>query len=406
MDSAREAVAWLEQHATYTRTGHHSARTGEWRYGGGLAASLFLHHLSRDGDPQLHVHVAIWNRVQRADGADAKWRTLDSRSLHNQRLGVAPVADRILETTPAAPKPMRGAPSPGRPVRPSPPRRSGSPPGKPRPHGAKCTRCRGCTSRSPRSPPGTPGVHRPCWMTRPSVPPRGSRWPRCKTSCGVVDGSAPVRGAPRAAGPGGEHRRPGGGRRGRQTGRRRPVRHRGRPGHRSGPRRRDRARRPGLRRRQHLPAAKRGAVLQPGSPRCGGADPRGRETGPAAPRGGRAGPGCRRAHRTERRAARCRRHDAHRNRSYSRAGRPGRRGQEPHHGRVRPAVDHLHRPPCHRPDHLDQRRPGPSPQGPGRELQHRRVPRQGRRLRRTAPTRAPAPGRRARPGRSQPAVYR
>ncbi|HEX5301698.1 MAG TPA: MobF family relaxase [Streptosporangiaceae bacterium] len=98
MDSAREAVAWLEQHATYTRTGHHSARTGEWRDGAGLTASLFLHHLSRDGDPQLHVHVAIWNRVQRADGADAKWRTLDSRSLHNQRLAVAPVADRILET--------------------------------------------------------------------------------------------------------------------------------------------------------------------------------------------------------------------------------------------------------------------------------------------------------------------
>jgi conjugative relaxase-like TrwC/TraI family protein len=98
MDSAREAVAWLEQHATYTRTGHHSARTGEWRDGGGLAASLFLHHLSRDGDPQLHVHVAIWNRVQRADGADDKWRTLDSRTLHNQRLAVAPVADRTLET--------------------------------------------------------------------------------------------------------------------------------------------------------------------------------------------------------------------------------------------------------------------------------------------------------------------
>ena len=70
MDSAREAVAWLERHATYTRTGHHSARTGEWRDGDGLVASLFLHHLSRDGDPQLHVHVAIWNRVQRADGAD------------------------------------------------------------------------------------------------------------------------------------------------------------------------------------------------------------------------------------------------------------------------------------------------------------------------------------------------
>ena len=29
MDAAREAVAWLEQNATYTRTGHHSARSGE-----------------------------------------------------------------------------------------------------------------------------------------------------------------------------------------------------------------------------------------------------------------------------------------------------------------------------------------------------------------------------------------
>jgi conjugative relaxase-like TrwC/TraI family protein len=98
MDSAREAVSWLDRHAAYTRTGHHSARTGEWRDGGGLVASLFLHHLSRDGDPQLHVHVAIRNRIQRADGADDTWRTLDSRSLHGQRLGVAPVADRILET--------------------------------------------------------------------------------------------------------------------------------------------------------------------------------------------------------------------------------------------------------------------------------------------------------------------
>ena len=98
MESAREAVGWLERHATYTRTGHHSACMGEWRDGDGLVASLFLHHLSRDGDPQLHVHVAIWNRVQRADGADGRWRTLDSRTLHNQRLGVAPVADRGMET--------------------------------------------------------------------------------------------------------------------------------------------------------------------------------------------------------------------------------------------------------------------------------------------------------------------
>jgi hypothetical protein len=98
MESAREAVAWLERQAAYTRTGHHSKDTGEWRDGDGLAAALFLHHISRDGDPQLHVHVALWNRVQRADGDDAKWRTLDSRTLHNQRLAVAAVTDRIMET--------------------------------------------------------------------------------------------------------------------------------------------------------------------------------------------------------------------------------------------------------------------------------------------------------------------
>jgi hypothetical protein len=98
MDAACEAVAWLERHATYTRTGHHSARTGEWRDGDGLVASVFLHHISRDGDPHLHVHIAVWNRVQRADRADEKWRTLDSRSLHNQRLAVAPVTDRLVQT--------------------------------------------------------------------------------------------------------------------------------------------------------------------------------------------------------------------------------------------------------------------------------------------------------------------
>ena len=98
LDAARDAVAWLERHATYTRTGHHSAHTGQWRDGAGLTASVFLHHISRDGDPHLHVHVAVWNRVQRADGADERWRTLDSRSLHNQRLAVAPVIDRMVET--------------------------------------------------------------------------------------------------------------------------------------------------------------------------------------------------------------------------------------------------------------------------------------------------------------------
>jgi hypothetical protein len=98
VESAREAVAQMERDAAYTRTGHHSATSGEYRDGDGLIASVFLHHISRDGDPHLHVHIAVDNLIQRADGADDTWRTLDSRALHDQRLKLAALTDRIMET--------------------------------------------------------------------------------------------------------------------------------------------------------------------------------------------------------------------------------------------------------------------------------------------------------------------
>ena len=96
--SARFAVERAEAEACFTRTGHHSSTTGEWRDGQGLIAPMFTHHISRDGDPQLHVHIAIANMVQRADGADEKFRRLDSRALHNQRLSVAAQVNRELES--------------------------------------------------------------------------------------------------------------------------------------------------------------------------------------------------------------------------------------------------------------------------------------------------------------------
>ena len=74
-----------------------TATTGEWRDGAGLIAGMFTHHISRDGDPQLHVHIAIANLVQRADGGDAKYRRLDTRALHNQRLSIAAQVDREME---------------------------------------------------------------------------------------------------------------------------------------------------------------------------------------------------------------------------------------------------------------------------------------------------------------------
>jgi TrwC relaxase/AAA domain len=98
VESARLAVEQLEEEACYTRTGHHSATTGEWRDGNGLIAALFTHHISRDGDPQLHVHVAIANLVQRADGADGAWRALDGAQLFQLKLSVAAAVDREMES--------------------------------------------------------------------------------------------------------------------------------------------------------------------------------------------------------------------------------------------------------------------------------------------------------------------
>jgi hypothetical protein len=97
VESARLAVEQLEAEACYTRTGHHSAATGEWRDGAGLIAALFVHHISRDGDPQLHVHIAIANLVQRADRADDQWRALDGAQLFQLKLSIAAAADREME---------------------------------------------------------------------------------------------------------------------------------------------------------------------------------------------------------------------------------------------------------------------------------------------------------------------
>ena len=95
-ETAGEVVEWLEQHAAYVRTGHHSATSGEWRDADGLAAGAFPQHTNRDGEPNLHVHLEILNRAQRADGADDKWRALDGRPFWADRLYVGAVATRIL----------------------------------------------------------------------------------------------------------------------------------------------------------------------------------------------------------------------------------------------------------------------------------------------------------------------
>ena len=103
-DQVREAVrrandrmmAVAERELAYVRTGHHSGTSGEWRDASGFIAASFPQHTNRDGDPQLHVHNAIANRAQRADGADEKWRALHGYPLYRNKLRLGTLADRWL----------------------------------------------------------------------------------------------------------------------------------------------------------------------------------------------------------------------------------------------------------------------------------------------------------------------
>lgn len=70
-------LAWLEEHVIHTRAGRNGvAHVGTM----GAIAAAFDHWESRTGDPQLHTHLVIANRIQRI--TDGAWVTLDSRTLY------------------------------------------------------------------------------------------------------------------------------------------------------------------------------------------------------------------------------------------------------------------------------------------------------------------------------------
>jgi conjugative relaxase-like TrwC/TraI family protein len=87
----RAAMDYLGEHAGYSRVGHHGGAGGRYADAHGLIVASFFQHTSRDNDPHLHIHGAILNRVQ---GADGVWRTLDGRSLYLHKPAAAAVAER------------------------------------------------------------------------------------------------------------------------------------------------------------------------------------------------------------------------------------------------------------------------------------------------------------------------
>jgi len=87
-------LAYLQDRAGYTRVGHHGGAAGRWADAHEWTVASFFQHDSRENDPHLHIHNAFLNRVQ---GPDGQWLTIDSKALYKFRPAAAAVAERTTE---------------------------------------------------------------------------------------------------------------------------------------------------------------------------------------------------------------------------------------------------------------------------------------------------------------------
>src|SRR5664280_1019729 len=96
------AMRSAERRVTFTRQGHDGIRHVEVR---GLIAAVFVHRDSRAGDPNLHTHVAIANKVQTLTG---EWLTIDAQVLYRAKVSLSETYTPIAGTPDGAGSVVRG----------------------------------------------------------------------------------------------------------------------------------------------------------------------------------------------------------------------------------------------------------------------------------------------------------
>ena len=89
--AVKDALTFIEKHALFTRTGPQGIRQVNVR---GLVATAFTHRDSRAGDPDLHTHVAVGNKVQTLDG---RWLSIDGRVLFKANVAASETYNTALE---------------------------------------------------------------------------------------------------------------------------------------------------------------------------------------------------------------------------------------------------------------------------------------------------------------------
>ena len=90
-EAVADALAFIEKHALYTREGANGVRQVDVT---GLVAAAFTHRDSRAGDPDLHTHVAVANKVQTLSG---KWLSIDGRILFKAKVTASETYNTALE---------------------------------------------------------------------------------------------------------------------------------------------------------------------------------------------------------------------------------------------------------------------------------------------------------------------
>jgi conjugative relaxase-like TrwC/TraI family protein len=86
------ALGYLEAHASFSRRGRDGV---EQIATAGFAAALFEHTTSRAGDPQLHTHALVVNKVRCADGV---WRTIDGYEVFHHKKAAGALYQAALRT--------------------------------------------------------------------------------------------------------------------------------------------------------------------------------------------------------------------------------------------------------------------------------------------------------------------
>lgn len=90
--AVKDALTFLESRALFTREGTNGVRQVETR---GLVATAFTHRDSRAGDPDLHTHVAVANKVQTRD--TGRWLAIDGRVMFAATVAASETYNTALE---------------------------------------------------------------------------------------------------------------------------------------------------------------------------------------------------------------------------------------------------------------------------------------------------------------------